>query len=659
MLIKLLGFSPASCPSEPELCADFSDEDLQSAQQKFREASTQRALRYLNMIQAIVVVAIVKAGFHCSESGFNREGTLGVATGLLTLLAGLVPFAVQRRHVWENGRVMQWSLTVPLMVCLICLACYSYHMSRLMEQAITGHQQGDFEYMNINLNLTGESCRFGTGTPQALFERFLHSLEVQGSQSPTCLGTAQSVNDLRKLVDWETIATTVTMTGLHLVLIVPHGLTLIPVAILFYAQIPLNLFACYKLFQSAGMPLEVQEIAKLWTGAMLTCLILFPLFVKVRQHTDEMQMQMLLLLEHQKRHLVKERVLRYEAEFKSEGAAGHQKPLEVDLGTCTSGYQSLQFSAMSAPSVLAWHPQVCAGGGRDCLPASLLVSVEGSPGLVELLSVKPEQKVLCRDSLTSSLKFVKVEENRAKDVPADDWIDIFMADGSRVTVTEDHPMRVSAPQSELFQQVLPASELVAGHHHLSVVKVIQTAITKVERVRTSQATTGRESLQTRCTLIVSQGERNSVLVADPSSTKTGFLAVGSADARTYQLGVKNSSLDAWETCEDSNEEAPLQRSNSAPALLESSQEKQGQKRWEKRIAFVKKKEHYQRWMAWWREHGRRDGDPLTPRYDQNKHRFEADYSSWMVALRSPPGLANLVSSAVANGEGEERDMVQL
>jgi hypothetical protein len=258
------------------------------------------------------------------------------------------------------------------------------------------------------------------------------------------------------------------------------------------------------------------------------------------------------------------------------------------------------------------------------VPAHYKVQVEGKAGLVDIGSVETTHKVLCWDAVSSQSKYVDVVANKTYLDTDSRWMHVDLSDGGRLTVTEDHPITVKTRRGQ--QNTIPAGQLKAGEDLLTTVKVDNLEVTSV-----LVANAGEEPCK-RAALVVQQGDRHAVLVKSPEAYSSGFIAVGSADARLHRF--KPTPAGGFLSLEE--ERCPvLQRSSSAPALLESVLEKH--RRHKDCIAWVKGKASYKKWQARWNANGgRADGDPQTPKVELSKKQFSQAYSRWMHQCQQEP-----------------------
>ena len=90
----------------------------------------------------------------------------------------------------------------------------------------------------------------------------------------------------------------------------------------------------------------------------------------------------------------------------------------------------------------------------DCLPPSAKVYLNGAAGSTAASELLEGDQVLCYDHLVGSIKFVEVEDVGTVS-GACQWSHMVMADGTRLSVTADHPVRVVGQASELPDSETP------------------------------------------------------------------------------------------------------------------------------------------------------------------------------------------------------------
>eukprot|EP00931_Biecheleriopsis_adriatica_P112290 TRINITY_DN8689_c0_g1_i4.p1 TRINITY_DN8689_c0_g1~~TRINITY_DN8689_c0_g1_i4.p1 ORF type:complete len:376 (+),score=35.44 TRINITY_DN8689_c0_g1_i4:646-1773(+) len=364
----------------------------------------------------------------------------------------------------------------------------------------------------------------------------------------------------------------------------------------------------------------------------------------LRWQIDSVLKKMFLLVENQKRILIKERVLRCKAEFDSTKGFSHTDTRIPETCSSRFGCQSHSISAESAPSILlqSAHKEAllrsCDGrsgaGVTDCVPSNGLVYIEGYAQPVEVGTVMPDSRVLCLDSLTSTTRYVEVQSNVAKDATEDTWIVITLSDESKFTVTEDHPIGVGSRPDGAQSSVVSAKDLVPDQHHVQSLQLRHLSVQGLERIKGSDA-----AIPQKATLTVRQPDRYHVLVRSSKSNAFNLHAVGSADASTTRANVKHGFLDFTTETEEDGEgpvDKSLKRSNSAPASLlfhHCSTVQQSNK--QKKILHAKAWPVYEQWQNLWKEHGRCPTDPVTPRLDQSKSDFQRDFDRWVTKLKAP------------------------
>lgn len=218
----------------------------------------------------------------------------------------------------------------------------------------------------------------------------------------------------------------------------------------------------------------------------------------------------------------------------------HRSQELAPQGNPTPRYAKSSRSAPAAPLFEQTESQLgifedgiqCMRG--DCLRPDALVWLEGEALPKPLCQVLQGERVLCYDSLGSTLKHVPVNAIKiTADSPT--WVLVKLMDGTVLHVTSDHQFYVQATPSlhseEKAQEqhsvphgVVRASDLVAGRDGITVLKAMPITVQSVEHC------TDDSLPNTRVSLAVHQPERHSIFVGPPGSRSfNGTMAVCSAD----------------------------------------------------------------------------------------------------------------------------------
>jgi len=233
--------------------------------------------------------------------------------------------------------------------------------------------------------------------------------------------------------------------------------------------------------------------------------------------------------------LIKERVKRCEAEFAADKVARQTTNAVSDsstymwpLGVESKSLQVAPKSAARAPAVTsgAWQMPaqdvLCKDG--DCLPASAQVFVEGQQKK-KAVDVQAGQRLLCWDHLSSELKYVELAEASVQ-AGSCEWSQLTMIDGTELTVTADHPLRVKGDDDNAVftlggGQIRQASALRPGRDTLTVLRVQTVQVKNVRTFRQSSP---------RVTLNMHQSLRFSILTSQGAETGLQAVAIESSNA---------------------------------------------------------------------------------------------------------------------------------
>ncbi|CAL1158341.1 unnamed protein product [Cladocopium goreaui] len=150
--------------------------------------------------------------------------------------------------------------------------------------------------------------------------------------------------------------------------------------------------------------------------------------------------------EQLKSFIIDEKVKRCAAEFAVQLAQG--ETLKATDGESSYLYQTGNQPWHSPPSTQsAPAPERLAQGTRgdcdrcDCLPMNAKVYLEGRPAAVPASQLEVGDRLLCYDHLAGSIRFVDVNDCGVVSGECQ-WSHITMADGTALSVTAEHPVRV-------------------------------------------------------------------------------------------------------------------------------------------------------------------------------------------------------------------------
>mmetsp|Transcript_33890 Transcript_33890/g.79248 ORF Transcript_33890/g.79248 Transcript_33890/m.79248 type:complete len:782 (+) Transcript_33890:101-2446(+) len=290
--------------------------------------------------------------------------------------------------------------------------------------------------------------------------------------------------------------------------------------------------------------------------------------------------------EEKRQEAIKERVLRYEAEFAKERLSGgspwNAKAVEREPSVapsqpsvCSTAVSRAGASVRSAPAALHTGPvmsQMRRSG--ECLPPDSVVWVEGHPMPRPVCTVRSGEKVLCHDTLSLVPKFVEVRDSTLITGHAP-WVVVTLADGTALTMTADHPTQPRRETGALpLAGHVAASCLKPGSDSLMVLKMQPVEVESV----IPTAGCGK-----RVALSIHQPDRHEVFAAPPSSVPgqdVATMAIGSADMaapapgsaaaagrgeRAFGLTVKRTFIDVDDDGDASS--LPMTRSSSCPARV--------------------------------------------------------------------------------------------
>jgi len=330
-----------------------------------------------------------------------------------------------------------------------------------------------------------------------------------------------------------------------------------------------------------------------WAIVILT-LIIALLCICTKSAKDSATERLMTLVEFQRKHIIKEKVKRCEAEFECDKLKdqyfGRSSNIQ-DKGhgssvlSVTSEGQTQMSVPASAPAT-SLFPHNCRGNDADCLLETSRVYIEGAPkSLQELRELKKGQRVLCQDALTGSFEFVTVSEVKAETCP-DEFIRLVLEDASILDMTADHPMPAFLAGSYGHSlEVVEAQKLLPGMHAVSTWKRMDLKIKEVSRVKPSscQEECSKSKLaegeqyecepsELKAVAVSTQNPmRYKMLVAGPKgltqpANAPAVVAVGFANLDVFNLKSRATFLEA-----EFEEPGPaLRRTVSEPAMYDTS-----------------------------------------------------------------------------------------
>eukprot|EP00931_Biecheleriopsis_adriatica_P028481 TRINITY_DN16971_c0_g1_i1.p1 TRINITY_DN16971_c0_g1~~TRINITY_DN16971_c0_g1_i1.p1 ORF type:complete len:648 (-),score=111.68 TRINITY_DN16971_c0_g1_i1:63-1982(-) len=243
------------------------------------------------------------------------------------------------------------------------------------------------------------------------------------------------------------------------------------------------------------------------------------------------------------RATIQEKVKRCHAEFEAElvkSSEGERRWLET---ATDSAYMEGPFhlskyhaqSIMSAPPTLGRLEATAARSGcadrhgNDCLPIASQVYVEGSLKAKRSDELQGGDRLLCYDHLLGSLKYVELQDVELISGPVE-WTRVVLADGTVMTVTSDHPMRILNSDSAETGSfglgggvVRSAKELQPGQDMLNILKLGATPVKEISSWQDEQP---------RARVNVQHSWRYSIFSQAEETQFNGFgaVAVESSDA---------------------------------------------------------------------------------------------------------------------------------
>jgi len=209
-------------------------------------------------------------------------------------------------------------------------------------------------------------------------------------------------------------------------------------------------------------------------------------------------------LESQSQETIKEKVLRCEAEFEHHRfkviVEAEQPDPSMSSGTEIKMIASAAAppaggschikkatpSCVSAPAFMSTEllanefPDACCETG-DCLPSDSLVWIDGFSAPRCLSTVLVGQKVLCYDSLSSSLKYASILDVGATGVTTEkEWVTIALDDGTELLMTADHPVQCySSKDNSLACTSKRAGEVRVASDEILVMRTVAVPVRSI------------------------------------------------------------------------------------------------------------------------------------------------------------------------------------
>jgi hypothetical protein len=343
---------------------------------------------------------------------------------------------------------------------------------------------------------------------------------------------------------------------------------LLPLGLAAYNTIVLS---CYLRFYN-GMSGDLRDPSELTENLyvelfLITCIQLF--VVVAKKKLENSQRSLYVALEHMRAEAIREKVLRCNVEFEQSwlqsnfvpgGAGGADVQGEVLGSPDVQGECSIHswnthlagnevpHSLRSAPTILC--PTKCpkrasgiknCGDGScdegDCLPSDALVWVESEPLPQPLSQLKPGQRVLCYDNLLGRVTYDAVCEISASEhADSREWVTVFLADGTALQMTTDHPIECYSVQEQnvrvggMKKKYAHAGELQPGRDGVNVLKVSTVPVKDIERHGPGYAPTDDAGPKQWVNFTLQQPQRHTVFVAQRKGQAVQpMMAVGSTD----------------------------------------------------------------------------------------------------------------------------------
>eukprot|EP00931_Biecheleriopsis_adriatica_P036745 TRINITY_DN21131_c0_g1_i2.p1 TRINITY_DN21131_c0_g1~~TRINITY_DN21131_c0_g1_i2.p1 ORF type:complete len:665 (-),score=64.24 TRINITY_DN21131_c0_g1_i2:194-2188(-) len=378
------------------------------------------------------------------------------------------------------------------------------------------------------------------------------------------------------LTDWGVHMRLMLLTTFWIMFILPSRAALL--------TLPVSFMAATMLFvteQLAREKYEDQSGAVHWTESVVPSgnLWILPvshfLVAGTRASKEHHLRLFFLAFESQTQEVIRERVLRCQAEFQSEALhadmRADDKTLPVsELRSQASSFKSLTRTIRSGPAAQVFPPRASIGSCKlgDCLPGEFCVYVEGFEQPQQLQVLQQGQRVLCYDSLLERTSFAEIKTLGISESSIEDWVALKLYDGSTYVMSKDHPVRVCSGG------VVPAMTIEPGVHQLrlqrqdGIIKVlVKQVLTLGELSEYEPDFLHPTKPPCRVTLIVRNGMRYEPLVVPPDSeiSQLPLAALGSAD---LDVGDWLNRKSSYEYKDDTpGERHTLQRSRSAPGSV--------------------------------------------------------------------------------------------
>eukprot|EP00931_Biecheleriopsis_adriatica_P113669 TRINITY_DN8882_c0_g1_i1.p1 TRINITY_DN8882_c0_g1~~TRINITY_DN8882_c0_g1_i1.p1 ORF type:complete len:692 (-),score=80.13 TRINITY_DN8882_c0_g1_i1:8-1990(-) len=632
---KWLG--PTSYEDEvASLVHEFTDTMKADAEDAFRKWSREQALKYLVPVLIASSIMVVKELYYFAPFNVHLLLILSSVMAVVCMCCWMLLYFSQRPG---GDFLIRLCRSLPLATFAACLVLYDMYVQAVM--GIKYLQPG--EVYGTILSLT-ERVTFVDG-----------DIWVSGLLGWVCGGYLQpGLGDynVEPRVDFQGQVTMLLAAMYFLFFVSDGGKMLLFQGAVLAAYLPITMACAHGALKTlTGLPVKMDFKMQVETVLPYSAVLLAILVAK--HNYDKLHRNRFLLLHGLRKQIVDERVLRCQAER----GGGERMAVEhrdgSEVYTPSLDQQSIQVSVQSAPAKVQHVAEValppsCHGDG-DCIPASFLVQVDGKKDLMKLASVHPGDRVLSWDGLTRTTQFVDVLSNELKTTDQAQWVTLVLADGTEMTVTEDHPIRVgTSNNSDLLQaeSQVRAKDVVAGRHFVTIMKTEKQAVTDC---KASIELHKGETFCQKSSLSLRSPDRYSVLVRSPYSSKLDFMALGSVDASVVYASQHHGAYHWHEDVFSEQQEQMrprIPRSNSAPGLLcrkalpgktavVASNAHVARNR--KRLQWVKDQPYYKDWEAHWCRCGKRAaGDPITPRDDLGYKEFAKQYNSWRAALLSPP-----------------------
>ena len=265
--------------------------------------------------------------------------------------------------------------------------------------------------------------------------------------------------------------------------------------------------------------------------------------------SERFQRKAFALMEERRLQAVQEKVLRFKAEFEQDRLKLPNIPKGKDVsGNSEVSAWSLSFSAHSiappsvhsAPPCSQYADVGCLAKPGQCLHPDALVWPLGSSAPKKVLEVEAGQSVLCYDNVSGSVSYAEVTgcQQLGGDVP---WVSVTLIDGTSMTLTADHPVQPLSSRSDGHYSplthnlgaIVKAVDLKPGKDSLAVLRLLPTAVQKVEDAACVASATGTG----RVALSVQQPLRHSIFVAESGSRPElqTRVAVSSANLQTQDV----------------------------------------------------------------------------------------------------------------------------